>query len=289
MRLPTTLVKRGTHVKKRIADYEFVRELGSGNYGTYWLARTPARLEVADEFCAVKVLTAQATGDAFQRMVNELKLFASAGSPYLVRLLDAGHPDGTLFYAAEYHAHGSLADCADRMEARDIVRAVADAARGAHTLHELGVAHRDIKPANVLVVQLGGEAEPAPPPAAVLSDLGLAQRLTPGATVTGLGPIGTMAYMEPGVARGLPAGRASDIWGLAATLQRALTGTDPFPHLPATNLTLALRHLLSMTPTVTIADPQVAEIVRRGLHADRDQRPATAAEFADALTEAVAR
>lgn len=178
MPFPTTLATRGKSLK-RIGDYEFVRELGSGNYGSYWLARTPIRLNVADEFCAVKVLGTHASGDAFQRMVNELKLFASAGSPHLVRLLDAGHQDGTLFYAAEYHPVGSLADCAERMSAIDIVRAVADAARGAHALHELGVAHRDIKPANVLIVRLGDEPEPpSSEPVAVLSDLGLAQRLS---------------------------------------------------------------------------------------------------------------
>ncbi|WP_432559493.1 serine/threonine-protein kinase [Granulicoccus sp. GXG6511] len=259
---------------RRIADYEFVRELGSGNYGTYWVARTPPRLAVADEFCAVKVLAAQASGDAFKRMVNELKLFASAQSDCLVKLFDAGHEDGQLFYAAQYHPRGSLAE-ARGLTDEEVVRAVADAARGAHALHELGVAHRDIKPANIL---LTGST-----PVAVLSDLGLAQRLSPGQTVTGLGPIGTLAFMEPGVARGLPAGRASDIWGLAATLQSALTGVDPFPALPGTSLVHALQHLLNTPPTVTIRDSRLAEIARRGMAEDRGDRWPTAGEFAEAL------
>lgn len=259
---------------RRIADYVFVGELGSGNYGTYWIARTPARLGVPDELCAVKVLGTQASGDAFQRMVNELKLFASARSPWLIRLLDAGHEEGQLFYASTYHPRGSLADARGLSQA-EVVRAVIAAARGAHALHELGVAHRDIKPANVLLTD-------ADPPA-VLSDLGLAQRLSPGQTVTGLGPIGTLAYMEPGVARGLLAGRASDIWSLAASLQTALTGTDPFPQLPTSSLVHALRHLLNTPPTVSITDPRLADIARRGLAADRADRWQSAADLADAL------
>lgn len=259
---------------RRIADYEFVRELGSGNYGTYWIARTPARLALPDELCAVKVLAAQASGDAFKRMVNELKLFASAKSPCLVRLLDAGHEAGQLFYASAYHPRGSLAD-AQGLSQADAVRAIADAARGAHALHELGVAHRDIKPANILLAD--GD------PSAVLADLGLAQRLSPGQTLTGLGPIGTLAYMEPGVARGLPAGRASDIWGLTASLQTVLTGIDPFPQLPTSSLVHALKHLLNTAPTVTITDPRLAEIAHRGMAAERADRWQTAAEFADAL------
>jgi serine/threonine protein kinase len=260
---------------KRIADYVFVRGLGVGNHGRYFLARTPSRLGIPDEFCAVKVLATRATGDAFTRMVNELKLFASAKSPQLARLLDAGHEDGTLYYAAEYYARGSLAE-ATELTAGEIVRAVADAALGAHTLHELGVAHRDIKPANILLTGSG----------AVLADLGLAQRLSPGATVTGIGPIGTLAYMEPGVARGQQAGRASDIWSLAASLHTALTGTDPYPRLPSSNLVEALRHLVSTPPTVTVPDPELARLVRWGLAEDRAARPATAAAYARALREA---
>jgi serine/threonine protein kinase len=270
---------------RRIADYEFVRELGTGNYGTYWLARTPQRLGIDDEFCAVKVLAAQASGDAFKRMVNELRLFASAKSDCLVTLFDAGHEDGQLFYAARYHPRGSLAE-AQGLSPETIVRAVADAARGAHALHELGVAHRDIKPANILLTGSTGSAQRAPRgpgPTAVLADLGLAQRLSPGQTVTGLGPIGTLAFMEPGVARGLPAGRASDIWGLAATLQSALTGVDPFPNLPGSTLVHALHHLLNTPPTVTITDSRWAEIARRGMAAERGERWRTALDFAHAL------
>lgn len=267
---------------KRIADYEFVRELGAGNHGRYYLARTPRRLGIRDEHCAVKVLATQASGDAFKRMVNELKLFASAKSPYLARLLDAGHEDGTLYYAAEYYPRGSLAEAIGtgprRVAPAEAVRAVADAALGAHALHELGVAHRDIKPANILLTDSG----------AVLADLGLAQRLSPGATVTGIGPIGTLAYMEPGVARGLPAGRASDIWALAASLQVALTGVDPYPRLPSSNLVDALRHLLSTPPTVTVTDPVLGPLVRWGLAAERTERPPTAEAYARALREAVA-
>lgn len=265
---------------KRIADYEFVRELGAGNHGRYFQARTPKRLGVADELCAVKVLGAQASGDAFKRMVNELKLFASAKSPYLARLLDAGHEDGTLYYASAYYPAGSLAE-GTGLDSAQTVRAVADAALGAHALHELGVAHRDIKPGNILLT--GADEGPT----AVLSDLGLAQRLSPGATVTGFGPIGTLAYMEPGVARGLPAGRASDIWSLAATLQFVLTGSDPYPRLPSSNLVDALRHLLTTPPNVSVADPALARLVRWGLAEDRAERPATAEAYALALREVV--
>lgn len=266
---------------RRIADYEFLELLGEGNHGSFHLARTPARLGVKDPLCAVKVLGERATQDAFRRMANELRLFASVGSPYLVQLFDAGHQDGLLYYATAYHERGSLA--ARRTGVEDpavVISAVADAARGAHALHEVGVAHRDIKTGNVLLTgpAPGGQAR------AVLTDLGLAQTLSPGATITGVGPIGSLAFMEPGVARGESASRASDIWSLAATLLVALTGHGPFPDLPTSNLLAALTHLLREQPVVPAdLDPGVRRVLTACLAPDRARRPATALELAEAL------
>lgn len=262
---------------KRIADYELLERLGEGSQGVFYLARTPDRLGIDDAFCAVKVLADHASNDAFRRMANELQLFASVPSEHLVRLYDAGQQRGVLYYAAQYHQLGSLA--APRTSARSLSRrvsAVADAARGAHALHEVGVAHRDIKPSNILLTDTG----------AVLSDLGLAQLLSPGATMTGFGPIGPIAYMEPGVAHGDPAGRTSDVWSLGATLLTAVTGQTPFPDLPTANLLKALEHIGREQPRIPDGLPEdIRRLVERSLDPDRRARPQTAEEFADALEE----
>ena len=262
---------------KKIADYELLERLGEGNQGVFYLARTPDRLGVDDAFCAVKVLGDQASKDAFRRMSNELRLFASVRSPHLVRLYDAGQQRGVLYYATAYHQLGSLA--APRNSARSLERrvaAVADAARGAHALHEVGVAHRDIKPSNVLLSES----------AAVLSDLGLTQVLSPGTTMTGFGPIGSIAYMEPGIAHGDPASRTSDVWSLAATLLTAVSGEQPFPDLPTANLLQALDHIGRQSPRIPDGLPTgLRVIIARGLDADRRKRPQSAQEFAEELDE----
>ncbi len=264
---------------KRIADYQFLELLGEGNHGAFYLARTPSRLGVEDTFCAVKVLAQRASPDAFRRMANELQLFAAVQSPYLVSLFDAGHEEGRLYYATAYHERGSLAS--ERNQGRPLeekLRALVQAARGAHALHEVGVAHRDIKPQNVLLTQHG----------AVLSDLGLAQLLSRGATLTGVGPIGTLGFMEPDVARGAEASRASDVWSLGATLLAVLTGSGPFPTMPDRDLLSALNHLLTEPAHVPEdLDPALRALVARSLAPERGDRPATADEFADELEGAI--
>jgi eukaryotic-like serine/threonine-protein kinase len=253
-----------------IADYEFVREIGEGNYGTFHLAKKPDRLPVDAEFVAVKLLASKATEDTYRRATRELQLFASIRSEYLVRLFDAGMDGSTFYYAMEYHPLGSLAKPARPLERSEVLHAVACAARAAHALHEAGCVHRDIKPANILLREDG----------AVLSDLGLAQVLNPGQTMTGSPELGSIEFVDPAVMRGDRPSRASDIWALGATLHRALTGSGIYGELPVEPL-LALRKVISSQPELSssLADGE-AEVIRRCLDADPSKRPGTAAEVA---------
>ncbi len=258
----------------RIADYELGESLGRGNHGRYYKAAPPARLNLDIAVVAVKVLDQHAGDDEFRRFANELKLFASVRSPHLVRLYDAGHQEGILFYALEYFPLGSLATPARELSAAEVLRAVAGAARGAHALHEVGVAHRDIKPANVMLTDDGGK----------LSDLGLAQVLNPGQTVTGFGPIGAIEYMEPGVVRGEPASRASDVWALGATLHKALSGASVFGDIPTDDVLTALRHVLTTTAEVSPGlEGGLREVIESCVAAAPEDRPGTAIELAERL------
>lgn len=260
---------------KRIADYELERSLGTGNHGEFFLARPPERLGLQTDHVAVKVLGLNAPDDAFRRVANELKLFASVPCEQLVRLYDAGQQAGIFFYVMEYFPKGSLGRPVEPPSRAEILRAVADAARAAHALHDAGVAHRDIKPANVMLSDGGGR----------LSDLGLAQILSPGQTVTGIGPIGTIEYMEPAVVLGERAGRASDVWSLAATLHKCLTGRSLYGELPD-DLLSALRHVVQNRPTPAegLTDGE-RELIEACLAPERADRPASAEEVAQRLDE----
>ena len=258
----------------QIADYTLVTEFGVGNHGRFYKAPTPPRLGLDVEWVAVKVLDKNASEDDYRRFANELRLFASIDSPYLVDLLDAGQQAGTLYYSMPYFPLGSLAAPTRELSEAEKIRAVAHAARGAHALHEVGVAHRDIKPGNVLLHDDG----------AVLSDLGLAQVLNPGQTVTGTGPIGSIEFMEPGRVRGDPASRASDIWEIGVTLHRVLSGRSVYGDIPANDILSALRHILHMEPEVDeeLPDAQRDVIVHCVQRAPED-RPGTAEQVAELL------
>jgi len=259
---------------ERIADYQFIEPLGGGSEGTYYLAAAPPRLGIAADKVAVKVLQVAAGEDAFHRLTRELRTFAKVRSPHLVSLYDAGQEAGRCYYAMEYCPLGSLARPSRELSPEEKVRAVADAARAAHDLHEAGIVHRDIKPANVLLTDDGAK----------LSDLGLVQVLAPGQTITGLGAIGSVEYLDPAIMRGERASRGSDIWALGVTLHRVLTGNGIYGELPDRDPLLAVRRVLSSPPTLdpNLSDTE-AELIRRCFDKDPSARFPTAAELTDAL------
>ena len=219
-------------------------------------------------------MAGQTQEDAFRRATRELRLFASVKSPFLVAIHDAGQESGRFFYAAEYLPLGSLDSPAKPLDRGETLRAVADAARAAHVLHEAGIAHRAIKPANILITETGGK----------LSDLGLAQVLAPGMTVTGMGPIESVEYVDPAIIAGDRAGRTSDLWSLGVTLHRAITGTGVYGELDETEPLVAVRKVLSSDPVLSDAlSPVERELVGQLLAPDAADRPATALEVADRI------
>jgi len=257
-----------------IADYTLLRLLGEGNYGEFYLATPPERLKLATEYVAVKVLAGRTSEDAFRRATKELRLFAAVQSPYLVALFDAGQEGETFYYSMEYFPMGSLAEPSRPLTRDEVLRAVANAARAAHALHEAGIVHRDIKPANIMLHEGGAK----------LSDLGLAQVVQPGLTVTGMGPIGSVEFMDPGIMRGARASRASDIWSLGVTLHRSLTGKGLYGELADNEPLLAMRKVLSSAPTVDSSlDPAVAALVEMCLANDPADRPPTALAVAERI------
>ncbi|NND76004.1 MAG: serine/threonine protein kinase [Ilumatobacter sp.] len=253
----------------RIGDYELLENLGDGNSGTFFRARPPARLALDAEYVTLKVMTGHATDKEFRQVANELRVFGAVKCDQLVTVYDAGQQNGRLFYAMGWYPEGSLArDGVDRATA---VAAVVDAAHGAHELHEVGVVHRDIKPSNIMLDNGRGR----------LGDLGLAQMLTPGMTTTGIGPIGSIEYMEPDVIWGERAARASDVWSLGMTLHRVVSGEGAFGVIPEHNVLDAFRHVLHRRPAISEQLPEeFRPIVERAVAAERSDRYSTAAEFA---------
>ncbi len=260
--------------RTRIADYRFIKMLGAGNHGVFYLAPKPPRLPADCEYVAVKVMSGASRQDTFRRAVRELAAFAAVDSPYLVALYDAGQQEHDLYYSMEYLPGGSLADPAEPVARQAALTVVAHAARAAHALHEAGIAHNDIKPGNVMLHPVGGK----------LADLGLSHTLTPGLTVTGLGSTASVEFIDPAVIRGEPPSRASDVYSLGATLHWALSETGLYGELPSNATLVAMRRVLSRNPVIsTSLDPQARAVIAAAISPDPSRRPPTALKLAEQI------
>jgi hypothetical protein len=199
--------------------YVLQRRLGSGAFGTVWLARD----ERLERDVAVKLLPRERVmGGRFER---EARVAARLSHPGIVTLYEATMDDEGAYLVSELVRGATLDRLLDegRLSDRAIVNigiALCDALDHAH---EQGVVHRDVKPSNVLIP---GRAS-SPSQLAKLTDFGVA-RVVGGDALTRTGDIiGTLAYMAPEQAEGLEAGPSADLYSLALVLYEALTGINP--------------------------------------------------------------
>lgn len=259
----------------RIGDYDVIDTIGDGNHGVYHTARPPARLGLPDPIVTLKVLDHYGSADDFKRITNELRLLHSLRSPHLVELLDAGSVDGRMYLATRHYPGGALDQAGPALSRSARVAIIADAARGAHDMHDVGVAHRDINPSNIFVDKTRGR----------LADLGLAQTLA-GATATiGTGPIGSLQFIDPDLVWGGKASRSTDIWSLGISLHCALSDIAPFGEIPQDSLLAAFRHVVHTQPTLDHSfEPELLGVIHRCL-APVDKRFETALAVANELDD----
>lgn len=263
---------------QQIADYEIIQQLGEGSQGQFWLARTPARLEIGETVVAVKTINQPASDEDFARLTEHLKLYASIDSEQLVTLYDLGQQGNIIYMAGQYLEGGSLAQPARPLSRIDVLQSLADASLGAHALHEVGIPHRSIRPGNILLGETGAK----------LGDVGLSQLLSPGQTITGASRVSAIEYLSPELIQGQQASRASDIWATGATLHKALTGQPLYPDLPTDSLVAALRHILNERPTLGDALRNgERRIIEATVAADPADRPLTADAVAEQIFEEV--
>ncbi|MDQ7880273.1 protein kinase [Microbacterium sp. QXD-8] len=242
---------------------------------------------------AVKIFREPTDGiDSVERALSETTLLASLSHHSLVTVFDARVGTGEPNYLVMEHVDGiTLRDLIARgpVDPKIVASIAIDIAEGLHVAHEHGVVHRDIKPSNVL---LWASPRPGWEWRAKLADFGIAY-LMDSARVTTPGVIvGTMAYVAPEQARGVPPAPAADIYAFGLLLIEALTGERPFGDAEGIGTVVAR---LSAAPEIPESLHPSWQGLLRGMTAIRpDDRPTalevvTAASRLAAMENSIAR
>lgn len=247
-----------------VPDFELVREIGRGGFGTVWLARN----RTTGHLRAVKLIALRAgrANPAAREITSLVRLEANLGRqhPNLLPIYHVGRTEAYLFYVmdlADDRSGGAGADAPEYQPATLENRlkngplspeACLDLARellsGLASLHAVGMVHRDVKPANCLFV--GGQLK--------LADFGLLTEAR-----AEVSQVGTRRYMPPDGHMDMRA----DVYAAGLVIYQMITGlpVEEFPRLGSSARRVA-------------NEPALAALLRLALDACQHERAARPAD-----------
>ena len=215
----------------RFAPYEVRAPLGRGGMGQVYRAWDP-RLH---REVALKVLHERADTDSerLRQFVAEARAASGLNHPNILTVFDAAVDGSTPYIVSELIDGESLREEIRRgpVPLKRLLDLAAQIADGLAEAHAAGIVHRDLKPENIMVTRAGR---------AKILDFGLvrptgfqAAPKIPSAfeheTVTEPGLLaGTVPYMSPEQARGLPMDFRSDQFAFGLLLYEMATGQAAF-------------------------------------------------------------
>lgn len=240
---------------QQLGRYRLVRRIGSGGMGIVYEA-THIQLGTRT---AIKVLRKQHARRPVlrERFIREAQASATINHPNIVAIHDFGETsEGWPYYVMEYLEGGDFRSYLRTMGPwtwPQLEPLMVQALRALAAAHQRGVIHRDIKPANCFVV---GDVQIPHDCELKLLDFGIARLLREGQprlTLDGQ-VLGTPAYMAPEVALGGPADARSDVYSLAVTIHKMLTGRLPGKGRPQPPHGIP-EHLLAVLGRALARDP----------------------------------
>ncbi len=265
-------------VRKRIGDYEIVRELGHGGMGQVYLVRNV----ISDRVEAMKVLLPDLAqqGDLANRFMREIKVLASLEHPNIAQLRTAFTADNQLVMIMEYVEGDTLAHRLERgaFSTADALNYMGQVLTALSYAHGKGVIHRDIKPANMMLTPQG---------VIKLMDFGIARSTQDlGMTVTGT-TLGSVCYMSPEQVKSEPTDARSDLYSAGVSLYEMVTGHTMFS---ATSSFSIMEAHVKETPHPPIElQPNLPkalnDIIVMAVAKDPAQRFQTADAFRNALSQ----
>jgi len=212
----------------RLGPYEIVSRLGAGAMGEVYRARD-SRL---GRDVAIKILPADVSTDPSRRarFEQEARAVAALNHPNILGLYDIGNEGGVSYIVTEFVAGETLSALLERgpLPARKMLDIAVQIADGMAAAHAARITHRDLKPLNIM---MGADGRVR------ILDFGLAKQdvvstdpdetKIVGHTQPGM-ILGTVNYMSPEQARGVPTDYRSDQFSFGLILYEMAAGKRAF-------------------------------------------------------------
>lgn len=238
-------LERGTVLKDR---YRILEKIGSGGMADVYLAEDV----LLNRKVAVKVMHENLASDEIfvRRFKREAQAAARLNHPNIVSVYDWGSEDSTYFIVMEYITGKTLKALIKEKGllpvdfGLEVATQIASALSFAHR-HE--VIHRDIKPHNIIITEDG---------LVKVTDFGIARAKSSSVTDTGT-IMGSVHYLSPEQAQGLPATELSDIYSFGVLMYEMFTGSLPFEGDSA--VSIAMKHASEEAVKPSSLNPLIPE------------------------------
>lgn len=267
---------------QQIGRYRIERKLGTGGAGEVFLARDTE----LERLVALKILSAEFSGNPehVRRFMQEARAASALNHPNILTIYESGQMENVRFIAAEYVEGETLRERLRRAPADlgEILEIIAQTAAALSAAHRAGIVHRDVKPENIMlradglvkVLDFGlaklVEKESADAGSTVL-------KKTEFKTAPGL-VMGTVAYMSPEQARGLPTDERTDVWSLGVCLSESVFGVQPFAGDTVSDQIAAILKS-EPEPQAKNASPELRRIMEKCLEKKVEDRYQTVGDF----------
>ena len=285
------MAQKGESIANR---YRLLDKLGAGALGEVWAARD----ENTERELAIKLLRPnwRVEPKSLDSYFREAKSAAKIRSSSIVELVDVGETEASggerlRFVAMELLEAEKLEELLDRVRTLPVgtvLRMGSELAWALCAAHEKSIVHERVEPANVLLHRdVRGEVVPK------LVDFGVSRlvedlEVTAGSPHDALSPV---HYLSPEqIHADVQLDGRADVFGLAAVLHRALTGSTPFDGTSVDEVLASIdegpKKLEPFEPPIDI---KVVQLIHDGLQRNRKLRPTMRvfAERLDALRERI--
>jgi hypothetical protein len=262
----------GGHPTK-IGKYDVAGVIGRGGMGVVYKAVDPQ----IGRFVAIKMITAGSSGDQdlLRRFYREAHSTGSLQNPNIVTVFDLGEQDGNPYLVMEYLEGTSLESVLSSRRPLSLIaklKIILDVCHGLSYAHQRAVIHRDIKPANIMVSNDG---------MVKIVDFGIAHIGDKGMTRTGQ-VVGSLSFMSPEQLEGKTIDARTDIFSTGVVLYELITNNLPFEgeSTAATLMKIIHEPPPPLKNFLTNYPPELETIIMRSLAKNRDERYASADDFA---------
>ncbi len=213
---------------------------------------------------------------ALTRFHREFRVLARLDHPHIVRAYDYGAHHDSPYLVLEFLAGRTLGEelAAGPLPRSRLLHIARQICQALVYLHSQSIVHRDLKPGNLMLLS----PDKSHPCQVKLMDFGLIRQTDRSMQLTQEGiALGTVAYMAPEQAQGLPIDFRIDLYALGVILYEMAAGRPPFVHEnPAMVL---MQQLTTLPPSPREFNPELdeplTELILQLLAKEPAQRPAS--------------